>query len=52
MATKFKPFSKHPPVFKDIAFWITDEFTENNLAEIVRGAGAPPFLLCLRREGT
>ena len=38
--TKFTPFSKFPPVFKDIAFWITDDFTENNLAEIVRGAGA------------
>lgn len=38
--TKFKAFSKFPPVFKDIAFWITPDFTENNLAEIVRGAGA------------
>lgn len=39
ITTKFKPFSKFPPVYKDIAFWITDQFTENNLAEIVRGAG-------------
>jgi phenylalanyl-tRNA synthetase alpha chain len=42
--TKFKAFSKYPPVFKDMTFWITPEFTENNLAEIVRGAGV---LLCL-----
>lgn len=41
ITTKFSPFSKFPPVYKDIAFWITDQFTENNLAEIVRGSGAP-----------
>ena len=41
LATKFKSFSKYPPVFKDMAFWVSDGFTENNLAEIVRGAGAP-----------
>lgn len=46
ITTKFKPFSKFPPVYKDIAFWITDQFTENNLAEIVRGAGVPGWL-CL-----
>jgi phenylalanyl-tRNA synthetase alpha chain len=39
ISTKFQPFSKYPPVFKDMAFWITPEFTENNLAEIVRNAG-------------
>ena len=39
MNTRFKPFSKYPPVYKDIAFWITDAFTENNLAEICRSAG-------------
>lgn len=36
---KFKPFSKYPPVFKDMAFWVSEDFTENNLAEIVRNAG-------------
>jgi phenylalanyl-tRNA synthetase beta subunit len=34
----FKPFSKHPPCFKDISFWIrSEQFTENNFFEIVRG---------------
>lgn len=47
LRSKFKPFSKYPPVFKDIAFWITDDFTENNLAEIVRSAG-----VCIRRRST
>ena len=39
LATKYKSFSKYPPVFKDMAFWLSDGFTENNLAEIVRNAG-------------
>mmetsp|Transcript_2103 Transcript_2103/g.7515 ORF Transcript_2103/g.7515 Transcript_2103/m.7515 type:complete len:153 (+) Transcript_2103:76-534(+) len=38
MTTKFKSFSKFPPCYKDVAFWINDDFTENNLCEIVRGA--------------
>jgi len=33
---KFQPFSKYPPVFKDIAFWLGDEFHPNDLAEVVR----------------
>ncbi|CAN1176061.1 Phenylalanine--tRNA ligase, chloroplastic/mitochondrial [Linum perenne] len=37
MGIKFKPFSKYPPCFKDMSFWINDEFTENNLCEVVRG---------------
>eukprot|EP01023_Acetabularia_acetabulum_P011997 TRINITY_DN15590_c1_g1_i5.p1 TRINITY_DN15590_c1_g1~~TRINITY_DN15590_c1_g1_i5.p1 ORF type:complete len:264 (-),score=32.89 TRINITY_DN15590_c1_g1_i5:357-1148(-) len=37
MSTKFKSFSKYPPVFKDIAFWLSDEYTPNNLSELVRG---------------
>jgi hypothetical protein len=40
MSAKFKSFSKYPPVFKDMTFWITEKFTENNLAEIVRNAGS------------
>eukprot|EP00958_Prasinococcus_capsulatus_P019812 scaffold2502_cov362-Prasinococcus_capsulatus_cf.AAC.8 len=35
--TKFKSYSKYPPCFKDIAFWINDSFTENNFCEVVRG---------------
>ena len=37
MTTKFKPFSKFPPCYKDMAFWLSDSFTENNLCEVVRG---------------
>lgn len=33
----FKPFSKHPPCYKDISFWInSDQFTDNNFFEVVR----------------
>lgn len=45
ISTKFKSFSKYPPVFKDVTFWISDDFTENNLAEIARGAGAVPVAM-------
>ncbi|KAK9667134.1 hypothetical protein RND81_14G235500 [Saponaria officinalis] len=37
LGIKFKPFSKFPPCFKDMSFWINDSFTENNLCEVVRG---------------
>ncbi|KAG6475743.1 phenylalanine--tRNA ligase, chloroplastic/mitochondrial-like [Zingiber officinale] len=37
LGVKFKPFSKFPPCYKDISFWISDSFTENNLCEVVRG---------------
>ncbi|KAM7530302.1 hypothetical protein LguiB_033712 [Lonicera macranthoides] len=40
LGVKFKPFSKYPPCFKDMSFWISDSFTENNLCEIVRGVAA------------
>lgn len=36
LAARFKPYSKFPPCFKDVSFWTNDEFTENNLCEIVR----------------
>ncbi|KAI3438380.1 hypothetical protein D9Q98_000812 [Chlorella vulgaris] len=36
MTTKFKSYSKYPPCYKDVAFWISDAFTENNLCEVVR----------------
>ncbi|KAK9785254.1 hypothetical protein WJX73_001244 [Symbiochloris irregularis] len=35
--TQFKPYSKFPPCFKDVSFWLpSDGFTENNLCEVVR----------------
>lgn len=37
LGVKFKPFSKYPPCYKDMSFWISDSFTENNLCELVRG---------------
>ncbi|GFY90622.1 phenylalanyl-tRNA synthetase class IIc family protein [Actinidia rufa] len=37
LGAKFKPFSKFPPCYKDMSFWINDSFTENNLCEVVRG---------------
>ncbi|CAI0604608.1 unnamed protein product [Linum tenue] len=37
MGIKFKPFSKFPPCYKDMSFWINESFTENNLCEVVRG---------------
>jgi phenylalanyl-tRNA synthetase alpha chain len=40
LGIKFKPFSKYPPCYKDMSFWINDSFTENNLCEIVRGVAA------------
>ena len=35
--TKFKPYSKYPPVFKDIAFWLPEDFVENDFFELARG---------------
>jgi phenylalanyl-tRNA synthetase alpha chain len=39
LRSKFKPYSKFPPCYKDMSFWITDRFTENNLCEVVRSVG-------------
>ena len=33
---KFKPFSKYPPTYKDVSLWTTEDFTANNLFELVR----------------
>ena len=33
--SKFVPFSKYPPVNKDIAFWVPEEFHENGFYEVV-----------------
>lgn len=35
--TEFKPYSKFPPVFKDIAFWLPEGFVENDFFEMARG---------------
>mmetsp|Transcript_9819 Transcript_9819/g.15095 ORF Transcript_9819/g.15095 Transcript_9819/m.15095 type:complete len:447 (+) Transcript_9819:98-1438(+) len=32
----FQPYSKYPPCTKDISFWTTDTFHENDLSEVVR----------------
>ena len=39
--TKFLPYSKYPPCYKDISFWIVDptNFHSNDLYEIVRSVG-------------
>jgi len=34
--TKFAPYSKFPPCYKDIAFWLPEDWQENNFAELVR----------------
>ena len=36
MNVKFVPYSKFPPVFKDMSFWTSEKFTENNLCSVVR----------------
>uniref|UniRef100_A0A7S4VCA4 phenylalanine--tRNA ligase n=1 Tax=Alexandrium monilatum TaxID=311494 RepID=A0A7S4VCA4_9DINO len=37
--TKFKPFSKYPPVLKDISMWIPADFVDNDLFEMIRDEG-------------
>ena len=34
--TKFKPYSKYPSCYKDLTFWITEDFNENNFMQVVR----------------
>ena len=34
--TKFKPYSKYPVCYKDITFWIPDDFSENDFMQVVR----------------
>jgi phenylalanyl-tRNA synthetase alpha chain len=33
---KFQPYSKYPPCWKDMSFWLGDQFHVNDLHEIVR----------------
>jgi len=35
--TPFKPYSKYPPVFKDISFWLPEGFEPNDFFELGRG---------------
>jgi phenylalanyl-tRNA synthetase alpha chain len=35
--TEFKSYSKYPPCYKDIAFWIPEDFVENDFFEMARG---------------
>ena len=35
----FKPYSKYPPVFKDIAFWCPESCVENDFNELARSIG-------------
>eukprot|EP00568_Trieres_chinensis_P012557 CAMPEP_0183317672 /NCGR_PEP_ID=MMETSP0160_2-20130417/58594_1 /TAXON_ID=2839 ORGANISM="Odontella Sinensis, Strain Grunow 1884" /NCGR_SAMPLE_ID=MMETSP0160_2 /ASSEMBLY_ACC=CAM_ASM_000250 /LENGTH=420 /DNA_ID=CAMNT_0025483749 /DNA_START=23 /DNA_END=1285 /DNA_ORIENTATION=+ len=35
--TTFEPYSKYPPVFKDIAFWLPESYQENDFFELARG---------------
>ncbi|KAL4399963.1 phenylalanyl-tRNA synthetase alpha subunit, mitochondrial [Malassezia pachydermatis] len=32
----FKPYSKYPPCYKDVSFWMSNDFHENDLCETVR----------------
>merc|ERR1712194_455760 len=36
---KFKPFSRYPPVAKDISMWLPPSFHDNDLCEIIRDEG-------------
>ena len=33
---KFKPYSKYPPCYKDVTFWLPSDFSENDFHEVVR----------------
>ena len=37
--TTFKPYSKYPPCFKDIAFWCPESYVENDFNELARSIG-------------
>eukprot|EP00617_Octactis_speculum_P021109 CAMPEP_0185766504 /NCGR_PEP_ID=MMETSP1174-20130828/37913_1 /TAXON_ID=35687 /ORGANISM="Dictyocha speculum, Strain CCMP1381" /LENGTH=378 /DNA_ID=CAMNT_0028450223 /DNA_START=242 /DNA_END=1378 /DNA_ORIENTATION=+ len=32
----FKPYSKYPPCYKDIAFWVPEDYQENDFYELTR----------------
>jgi phenylalanyl-tRNA synthetase alpha chain len=33
---KFQPYSKFPPCFKDVSFWLAEDFHVNDLNEVIR----------------
>lgn len=39
LKTKFEPYSKYPPCYKDISFWVPQAFHENDFYETVREIG-------------
>ena len=40
LVNKFQPFSKYPPSYKDISFWVNDtSFSSNDLYEVARTVG-------------
>lgn len=39
LSVRFKSYSKYPACYKDMAFWVSPEFSENNLCELVRSIG-------------
>ena len=48
--SEFKPFSKYPPTYKDLALWVPDDFSPNSLFDVVRGVAGDiveKVLLCL-----
>jgi len=36
---EFREYSKQPPCYKDVTFWLDDKFAENDFCEIVRERG-------------
>lgn len=34
--TKFEPYSKYPPCYKDISFWVPENWNDNDFYEVVR----------------
>ncbi len=34
--SSFKPYSKYPACMKDISFWVSDSFVENDFYDIIR----------------
>ncbi len=36
---QFEEYSKYPPCFKDISFWLNEDYNYNNFCEIVRECG-------------
>eukprot|EP00357_Protocruzia_adherens_P022061 CAMPEP_0115014852 /NCGR_PEP_ID=MMETSP0216-20121206/26358_1 /TAXON_ID=223996 /ORGANISM="Protocruzia adherens, Strain Boccale" /LENGTH=400 /DNA_ID=CAMNT_0002384737 /DNA_START=29 /DNA_END=1231 /DNA_ORIENTATION=+ len=37
--TQFESYSKYPPCFKDVSFWLPSDFSENDFFEVLRNHG-------------